>query len=277
MSGFLIGPSGVATAAVGGGPFTGPGDSATFLIWGSVARGYSAAYAAPGNNPAFTVTTLAGGASQIINVLSTGLTDTATLNSWIGTNGTAYVSQLYDQTGGGNHWTQATGSKKPTITVSGINSLPTMTFASASAQILATGSAVSSATPFVMQAVARRTANFTNAQLIMAVTTPSDTELGFANVADTVQAYHGSVLTGAALDSAAHAIQNEFPSAGNGTLYIDGATSTGAVGTTSTNGNISLGAYLSSVYMDGYISEAGMYSGNAVAGVQTNARTAYGL
>lgn len=285
----FIGVGITITGPLGASGFASAGTNQRFLIWGSVARGYNAAYAAPGTNPAFKVVDGTGANAQIINVLSTGKTDVASLNSWITAHGTAHVSQLYDQTGGGNHWTQATVAKMPTITVSGIGGFPSLTFASLSAQTLSsTGSLPTQAQPFTFEVVAERTANFTTLQDILSTNVVYQTnngvgkiELQFDNVANTVDLFAGSgPLLAAANDSAGHVIQTTANNTAC-TINIDSATQVaGNAGATTPSGTdvLWLGSYgTGTTYMDGLISEVGMYGGAFNAAVHANARSFYGL
>lgn len=257
-------------------PFSGPGDSQAFVLWGSVARGYSAAVAATGTRKAFRVVDGSSANAQDILVLPTGLTDVASLNTWIGLHGTAHVTTLYDQVGT-NDWTQATNAKMPTITVSAIGGLPSLTFASANAQMLTSGN-LSNAFPFTFEVVAERTLNFTTPQEILTVNSP-DTELSFQGAA-TVGMYSSlGPLTDTATDGAGHVLQATFNSISS-SLNVDGRTQ--ITGNSGTNGivaaGISIGAFgTGSFYLDGYISEAGMISGVYNSGVQSNAQARYGL
>lgn len=98
--------------------FSGPGDvKSGFFAWWSVTRGYSAAYASPGNNPAMDLVDQAGANQLTVNVKSTGLTDTAAITAWVAANSvtTIRVKKLWDQTGGGFHMTQATVANMPIL------------------------------------------------------------------------------------------------------------------------------------------------------------------
>lgn len=118
--------------------YQGPGDIVSgATAWGSSARAYTAAYAAS-SGALMDIVDSSGANQTTINVLTTGFCDTTTLAAWVVAHGTASVKKLYDQTGNGNHWTQATVAFMPTITENALNSLPGMTSVSASFTILAT-------------------------------------------------------------------------------------------------------------------------------------------
>jgi len=259
--------------------YVGPGDTQSFLIWGSVARGYSAAYAAPGNNPAFTIVDSSGANSTVINVLSTGLTDTAAVSAFIGLHGTPSVTKLWDQSGAGNHWTQATVANMPTLSLSAINSLPTMVFVAANSMVLKSGTFAAVAQPFTFLAVAKRTTAINGNYL---ASNDSDVQLGGTTTANETQFYAaGNITSTAGNDNLFHVSQGASVSgAFAATLNIDGATqavgsATGAIGGT---GILSIGAYPTGIqYTDCSVSEVGVYGAAYNSSVQSNTRTAYGL
>jgi hypothetical protein len=263
--------------------YTGPGDVQSFLAWGSVARGYSAAYAALGASAnAIDIVDTSGGNAATINILSTGLIDVATLNTWIGLHGTACVAKLYDQSGNTRHWTQATTSKMPRITMNTLNSLPVMTFASTSSQTMTSASISSTAEPYTFLSVGRRTANFSSKQATLANGPGSG---AFAHWADFADAFRiglaGDLTDTSVADSAAHVMQGCLNGLSNSTLNVDGNAqigpgSTGAAANLS--GTTSIGSYQDvAFYMDGYLAEVGIYAATYNATLQSNTRTAYGL
>jgi hypothetical protein len=264
-----------------GSSYTGPGDVQSFLAWGSVARGYSAAYAALGASAnAIDIVDTSGGNAATINILSTGLIDVATLNTWIGLHGTACVAKLYDQSGNTKHWTQATTSKMPRITMNTLNSLPVMTFASTSSQTMTSASISSTAEPYTFLSVGRRVSNTSSKQSTIANST------GGANMLwpDYPDAFRIG-LTGEfdtstnVLDSAFHVLQGCF-NAASSTINADNITqTTGSSGISSNlSGTVSIGSYADvAFWMDGHLAEVGMYAAAYNSSVQSNTRTAYGL
>jgi hypothetical protein len=130
--------------------------------------------------PTVVICTLRGSAAGTVDLTGTyctgGLTPAAKCAAATGTK--CNISKVYDQVGT-NHWVQTTGTKQPTLTFNAIGGLPAMTFVSTSAQILTTGSAITSQPqPFTFEAVASRTANFATNQDILAAT-GNDNELKF--------------------------------------------------------------------------------------------------
>ena len=128
---------GIGGGGVGGGAgYTGPGNVSgwsTMAMWGSCARGITASYASGGGNACDIVDTATGGFSCTMKLNSTGFVN---LTSPICTSNTlsvttfctvthaagCSVATIYDQTGNGNNWTQATLAKMPLLVFSSPNS-----------------------------------------------------------------------------------------------------------------------------------------------------------
>lgn len=111
------------------GAFQGIGDVSSGAIgFYSAARAYSAAFAA-GGTAIMDLQDQAGANPITINILTTGFADIASINAWVTahTVTTIKVAKLYDQTGNGNHVTQATLANMPTLTLSALNGLPGVT------------------------------------------------------------------------------------------------------------------------------------------------------
>lgn len=239
--------------------FQGLGDvSATWKAWGSTARAYTAAYAA-GGGAMFDVVDSGGANLATINSLTTGFVDLTTLNAWIVAHGTASVKKLYDQTGNGNHWTNATVSQMPTITQSALAGLPGMTCVSANATNLACAS-FTQAQPFSIAAVYKRTGS-TSTQL--GILSENSTTLGLytANAANNAQFSAGTPVNFAGVnDNSFHAVQAVFNNASS-VLAADGA-DTGTV-TTGTNAfsSTTLRIARGSTSLDGIIMEVGIRAG----------------
>ncbi len=129
--------------------------------WGSTACSYTAAYAAPGTNPCMTLVDQAGANPVTINILSTGLVDVASIAAWVAAKSvtTIRVSQIYDQTGNGNHWSNATLATMPTLTLNALNGLPVLNAVAASNTSLQAASGLASAVlePLVLMSVYKKT------------------------------------------------------------------------------------------------------------------------
>jgi hypothetical protein len=125
-----------------GSGYQGPGDLKTFKVWWGV-RGYSAAYAAPGTNPAIDVVdTATGGFSCTVPIATSGALDLAS-NVCVGNTvnivtfctvthaAGCSVTKMYDQTGGGNYMQNPSLSTMPILTFNVFGSIPSVTFTSA--------------------------------------------------------------------------------------------------------------------------------------------------
>lgn len=137
--------------------YTGPGD----LVGGASAwyglRAYSRA-----SIGAKAVSLRESGGNTVrdfVTILGGGL-DLADISSFKGAN-SLFVVTLYDQTGNGNHLTQATTANQPEFTLSAIGSLPAMTITAGQSLVcLATSfnGGVAIAQPFTLSAVFKDTA-----------------------------------------------------------------------------------------------------------------------
>jgi hypothetical protein len=108
------------------GAYTGPGDivSGATAWWGF--RAYNAAKAAALTN-AVRLVRASDSAQQDFTVLANGTLDVASITTFLAATSGKIVT-LYDQTGNGNHFTQATDGSRPAYTANAVSSLPGMTF-----------------------------------------------------------------------------------------------------------------------------------------------------
>lgn len=98
-------------------PYVGPGDLQTFAGWWGL-RAYSAATA--GNNCA-DISATGGGTTTTIKTLANGNFDFASAHAALGGN-SGFFAKIYDQTGGGHDWVQATGAQQPKINLNALQS-----------------------------------------------------------------------------------------------------------------------------------------------------------
>jgi hypothetical protein len=144
-----LGNQGVV-ASGGGGSFTGPGDvvtAASFGYW-SCARAYNAAFAATQGAMCTVVDTATGASSCTLKVGTNGLANltalvcvgnTVSITTFCTvTHSGCSVTEMFDQTGGGNPQLQATLASMPTLTLSAQNGLPGVTFTQANSQFMET-------------------------------------------------------------------------------------------------------------------------------------------
>ncbi len=255
-------------------------------MWGSTARAYNAAYA-NGTNPLADLVDATTGTVAIctLRVLTTGfvdLTGTYCLASTTpatacaaAAGGFCKVTKLYDQTGNGNHWTNATASSMPSLTFSALNSLPGMTFIVANSSLLATGNTTVSY-PFSGSAVAERTGSTAAVGVVFGG--PSITyEFGFQNSANTALSSFTGSITATASDSSFHALQhvNAGAAGASSFLTVDGSDTSG----TTTNSGWSaqvlrIGRGASCCTLPGVVMEAGVWSNTTFSGTdRTNLNT----
>jgi hypothetical protein len=130
---------------------------------------------------------------------------------------TIKVTKIYDQTGAGNHFTQATLASMPALTLSALGGLPGLTFSGS--EVLASA-AVTFSTPYSFSTVYERT-NSTAGGILGAVTTSSGIVAG--NGANLFQVVAGSAAAQAASDAAFHAASAVLTSGGtNSFAVVDG-------------------------------------------------------
>lgn len=285
---------GVGKPSAGAPGYSGPGDSKAFIQWGSVARVYNGAAASTstqmadlvqgpsGASPGTAVGTLRGSASGLVDLTGyfAGSVTPATACGLI--TGGCVVSKLYDQVGG-FHWTQGTGSKRPTLTFSAVNSLPVMTFVQANSQTLVSSSLSSQSEPYVFEVVGRRPVDNSTKHTAFSNSTGGGTVL-WPDFNDAMRAGLASDITTTqtVLDSLYHVAQALFNGGPtSSSLVVDAATFPGDTGTAANlNGATYIGSFGDVVqYLGGSIAEAGAYAApsGVNAGVQTNACAAYGL
>jgi hypothetical protein len=248
----LAGDNGTAAAS-----YTGPGDIVSGALSWYGLRGYNAAYAT-GSNPCVDIKDSSVLNAATINILSNGNFDVATLNTWIGLHGTAYITKLYDQSGNGIHLTPtANPPTAPTIAVSptGITSGLAVVFSNGFA--LTNGAAFTQAQPLSISSVVRGPASGSYSYLMQST---GNFSAGTVAGSNQVFIYAGSaVQTATASDDHFHAVQY-LVNAGSTTINVDGSTtSPGSPGTT--------GISSSDLKVPGpsagvYVAEFGVWSGS---------------
>ena len=229
----LLGSGSVTGGGGGGGGYTGPGDTvaSNWKAWWGL-RAFSAAYAAPGNNPAIDVQTTGGGSNTTINILTDGSLDVASLATWIGLHGTAVVVKLWDQSGNGNHLTNSFGGS-PTIqngSVTGFSNTARPAVVFAGAQSVHTPNSSSVLNP-ALTYYGTFIVPGTGESGIMGSSTAASAELISNNSADTINIYANSAaVSKAATHNVWHTGQGLFAATGTNSLVnvdgVDGTTGT---------------------------------------------------
>jgi hypothetical protein len=255
-------------AVVAGSGYVGPGDIVgSWFAWYGL-RAYSAAYAAPGNNPAIDIVDQAGANQLTVNILASGKLDLASINAWVTAHSvsTIKVGKVYDQAGT-THVSQATLANMPTLALNVIGALPSLHFDASQAQGLFSASgALSTAQPFYMSSVhIRQRGNLTdfNSVLITDQTVGILTGTG----PDQIGIFGGSVNSIAAADLAVHSLKALF-NGSTSALYVDDLLTPISGGAAAFSGStIGLGAQPGGQprRWDGYIFEAGLIAGDQSA------------
>ena len=248
--------------------YAGPGDVETgWAFWGGL-RGYSAAYST-GSNPCLDLHSDSTGVLVgAVNILSTGALDVATAAPLI-SGGASKIGKLYDQSGNGRHFTQATLANMPTLSLSVIGALPAMLFSDNSFLKNATAFLDGQAAPFSMTALAQRTGQTTNFNFIFATDDLLAPWLAFSPSANLVEISQNGVAepTATASDNSFHAVNALFNGASSA-IYVDGSNNVVNAGTgaiTATQGwLIGCGddANPTGHGMNGYINEVGVLVGD---------------
>lgn len=239
--------------------YTGPGDiNGTALGWWGL-RAYNAAYAT-GSNPAIDVVDTATGlTTTTINIKTDGTLDVAAVDAL----GYAVsVSKLYDQTGNGRHFTQATLASMPTLTTSGVSGLgSTRPAMNMSTQRMSTASGITQAQSFTVSFVGERTSGTAYGYIFG----DNGAVLLFNNAANGMAMFAGgSVPSATANDNVFHAAQALFSNA-SGALYIDGSNNTMASMGTTGLANANLYLYTqngSGGFVNGKFCEVGVWAGD---------------
>jgi hypothetical protein len=239
--------------------YVGPGDVVSgATAWASPARAYNAAYAT-GSNPCMDLVDQAGANPITINILSTGFVDVTSINNWVTAHSvsTILVTKLYDQTGNGRHFTQATLGNMPPLGMSAINGLPGLLTANATVSLLVSPN-VTVAQPFTLSAVGKRTAVAASSVTLIGAAA-SSVALGWLNAANEPIFSAGSTLNGVGADGSFHALQG----VGNGAssvLTTDGTDVTGVAGANTFSAEaIRLVRGGGFTTPDGYTMEAGLW------------------
>lgn len=223
------------------GAYTGPGDIMPGAIFWTGLRGYSAAYSI-GSNPGVDIVDQAGNNPVTINILADGTLDTATINAWVAANGvtTILISKLYDQTGNGNHFVQATNANRPTLTLNsiGTNNRPSIQrAANAASTDVFTVQSITQDQPYFTSTVCR--CDSANGGYADTLNAGDNFQFGFTG-ADNVFIYLGSaVVSAAALHAVPHAVQYTVNGA-TSEIYVDGTGTTVNPGTLYLSGPVAI-------------------------------------
>jgi hypothetical protein len=255
-----VGPPPVAASA-----FVGPADinGAAVAWWGL--RGYSAAYAAPGTNPAVDLVDQAGANLITINIKSNGDLDIASINTWVTAHSvtTVLVTKLYDQTGGGNFLKNTTLAQMPVLKLGSVTGLaanrPAMLFSSSAPTLMITNATITQAQPLSVSAVGLQTVGGDNNQFMEDNAVAAG--FGWSNGAG-LQISFGSSFGPAAPNNVWYSVQGLANGASSG-IFVNGTLTTGNAGASGFGSTITVGRHFGS--LDGYILEVGVWAGDKSA------------
>ncbi|HKU52237.1 MAG TPA: arabinofuranosidase catalytic domain-containing protein [Nitrospira sp.] len=259
--------------------YTGPGDVFAFDAWGGV-RAYSQSYAASCGN-AFDLRRASDNATMTAKVKTTGALDDALISSWAsGSN--IFISKIYDQTGGGHHWSQATNSNQPQLFLSGGPGGFPYWQVSSSAQQISSGNNTPSS-PTTLTVVGNRVSGTDPGVLISIDSTTRNSIRGgtlTANQWQLVGGGGGSIQVAGTNDNTWHNAIGVINGASS-VFMIDGTDHTGTTTSSSTTG-VSFFPSTAASTMTIRISEGGWKIAGAASGTErtdlsNNERTYYGL
>lgn len=190
-----------------------------------------------------------------------------------------FVTELYDQSGGTAHATQATsGSQAQLLPVGGSNLLPALNFSGAQ---FYTGTIVSQSVPYSGSFVAIRTGAFTAIGAVLG-TGAGHLGVGFINSTNTAFLDAGSsAFNATASDSVLHAFQFVGNTGATSVLNVDGTDTTGSAGSTSSSTAMNVGRADAGTWpLTGRFSEGGLWPGAFSSGnrsaLHTNQSAYYG-
>jgi Concanavalin A-like lectin/glucanases superfamily len=258
--------------------YAGPGDivSGAAAWWGL--RAYS--IASIGGNAIRLRRDSDNGEQDFATVTGGGL-DLSAIASFKGA-ANLFVAKLYDQTGQGNDLLQATAANQPGFVLSGLGSLPIMTFDGSASRMQAAGIINgTSHYPFTITSFISRTSGAATQSTILYGPTGSD-QMRFETTADTASYYAGTLQSGTCSDDDYHSLIGVFDGASSN-LYADAASISSAnPGVTTFNGNPALGdAPGFSVFFLGKIQEVGFWgsalTGTNVSNISTNQHSYWGI
>jgi hypothetical protein len=248
--------------------YIGPGDILPgWYTWASPARAYNASYAVA-CGAAMDLQDQSGANPITINIHpTTGFADVVTLNAWVAahTVTTIKVAKLYDQTGNGRHFTQATLASMPNLTVSGLNGLPVLNFPG-SGFAVSTSATITLSQPFTYSAVYIRPGS-ANSGIFGA--NNAFAYLG-AQSANTLKMQAGADANVTAADNAWHGV-HAFFSGTSSLANVDGTETSVNPFTNGLSGSLLQFGRTNAIELTGSIAEGGMYSAAATNASQRGA------
>lgn len=234
MGGMFPGPGTPHTVAAA---YQGPGDVVTgATIWGSCARVYTGAQASTATSLCDLVAVTGGAAVCTLRGSSTGYVDlagtycagtTPAAACAAASGGSCKVTKIYDQAGATGGWIQATLASMPSLTFSGLNSLPGVDCTGGTNALLATSGNVAASQPFTWSAVYKSN-SATGGGMSGGASGGSEAALVAGNALIGLGTTGGLTVSGSAANASYHAVQALSASgASNAIVAVDGSETTG--------------------------------------------------
>jgi hypothetical protein len=148
-----------------------------------------------------------------------------------------FCVKLYDQSGNGHDFAQATGAFQPPFNLNVLGSFPALVVTSSIYSLTATVAALSQA--FSMSAVSMRTGDFTTVEVLWIEGT-NNTQIAYMNVANQMRIFAGTSLTVTVSDSVWHSLHCVFNGTVNSDFEVDQTANTGNAGMAGTGNSWTL-------------------------------------
>jgi hypothetical protein len=190
--------------------------------------------------------TVAGGGLDFTSVIG--------INAFKGS-ANLFVTQLYDQTGNGVHFAQATAANQPQFKLNVINGLPGIFYVSATPLFLVTNLTESVSAPYSFSAVSNRTI-FASAVGVIIAEIITGTQISFTSSANTFRVVAvTTAITQSETDGNFHSLHG-IVNDPNTLAVVDGAASApGTTGNGAIGDAVVMGSFAGSFGVDGYINE----------------------
>jgi hypothetical protein len=255
--------------------YQGPGDVfGSAYAWYSCARGYNAAYAVGGTNPACDVVDVSTGLiTCTYHIKSNGLVNPSECDG-VGQScqTSCKITQIYDQSGNSRPLNSVTGTLLLNISSGNLNSLPTINCGTGATDRIVTTGTYTVSQPVTMSGVYIRTTGTASGGVIGNAST-SAIYMGPLNTANEgFVATGGTAVSFSATDNAWHGLQGLFNGGSSASAYnIDGSdNSASLVSNTPLSANAIGVCRAGGSQVEGNIAEAGFWAATSTATQRNN-------
>lgn len=259
----------IQQVAISSAAYQGPGDINSFSSWGSCSYAYTAAYGLAGSPACDLVDAATGLTTYTMNTLASGAADKVGAASSSACAVACRITKVYDQSGNGHHWVQATLANMPTLTFNAIGTNPAISCVVSLTQSLVSNS-ITLTVPWSVNAVGYRNGSTQTVTGRMWAFNANSEAFGWTTSANTMIVIGGANTQNVtATDSAGHALQAIFNGASS-SLVVDGSSTAAnllTVTATATSNICNGGTPLGSNY---YVGEVGT---NALSAYSSTLRT----